>query len=404
MWYRWRFLMEATLIPGILILGAMVGAVIGHANDPRWFSSIVLLGAGGIGLLLSSRVHRWVRASPQSCTRAQYTTIVGGGWSFFLNKRGAARAVLDTRRGFIGDDWWWSGTTIGEVQSHLVKRGQTLSSHPSVLSGTLGGWLFSNSHGSGGTLWTPQFVRARVHDQDTGDMLEVEPKRFFNPRTPTADQRRYVIHAVKLAHVPNTLCKRTAFRLFTRDDANSFLTTPSYLRLLMIGRRGTLGLLWTPTFEQPTPSISKQRLWFQADVLSTWQSASGDNWGWPMEPYEQWTSVVSLAQANDFAIAPIPLFGILAFGYRNFELFVDRAPTPDLIVRLCRRIEACLEEGGRCELRCGRSRVFLDFACPMSLLPSDLVRHVCDEVGLVPIFLHKGKAQISWPPLVGDPT
>ena len=407
--YSARFVAFSFGPPLAAVVGAMTAALSPATSaTPARLALAAWLLVFASAYMLAPPVQRWLRASPTlSRAAAGRRVVVGGGWSFFLNKSGAPAAVFDARSGSLGDGWWRSGTTIAEVQAALRREGRTLCSHPSIESGTLGGWLFSNAHGSGGTLWTPQLLRVRATDLESGETRESDAKSLFRPERSTEEQRRYVIEAVRVASVENVMCAKDAFRLRTEQDALRFVTTPSYLRMAMIGRRGTMCLLWTPDDNDVARHndphlLSRLALWFQADVLSSWQgqAASSDWFDWPVEPRERWRSRETLHSANRFAPAPIAILAIAALGYTNFEIFVDVAVTPRLVCDLCCALERAFvrARGGRCELRCGSTRLFLDFAC-VRVAPELLVA-VHEVVGDAPAYMHKGKAQTDVHPIV----
>jgi hypothetical protein len=210
-----------------------------------------------------------------------------------LNKRAPRGRVLHTThmRGIDQNGMWGAGTRIKDVQSYLVARGQTMASYPSIENGTLGGWIASGSHGSGGTLWTPQFARIRVRNLDTAVERICEPKEIFNDDLPFGEHK-YLILDVEVRSVDNIWCKKSAFKLQSAADATIFLTRPSHLRMLQIGRRGTIALLWTPLdtddVHHTDPHIFSQfGLWFQADVLAILQSSwarCADWFDFPVEP------------------------------------------------------------------------------------------------------------------------
>ena len=286
----------------------------------------------------------------------------------------------------------------------MTKQGRTLASHPSVKTSTLGGWIFSNSHGSGGTLWTPQFKKVKILDQKNNQESIVLPNVFFNPHKTLQEQRRYVIKEVEVQHVENVLTMKSAYKMKNEGDVHTFLTDPSYLRLAQIGRRGTLFILWKPCDHENTQAIhtdphflSKISLWFQADVLSAWQgkSKSQDWFDFPVEPQDKWTSYVKLNNANDFTPAPISFLGLSVFGYKNFEVFVDIKVTSKLVYTVCRAVEVImLKVKGRCELRCGNNKLFLDFGVPMNADVGIIFRSMKKIIGNKSIQLHKGKAQV----------
>jgi len=411
--YRALYVARNVLLPVAWIALAVWWAL--WMPDPRWIASMACLALAMLLWTFVDDFHARARAQPRlvRCCAADDGVIVGGGWSFYLDKT-RADGFRRVRSGRVAgtSDWWHAGTTIGDVQRALVAKGQTLASYPSVQTATLGGWLFTNAHGSGGTLWTPQFGDAVLYDRQERRRVQVPAKRFFSVHASVADQRRYDILEVQLRSVPNVWCRKEAFRLRTVDDAARFLREETHLRLAQVGGRGTLCLLWRPTEQllrhRDPHFFSRFSMWFQADVLSAWQRrrpSDDDEWfAWPVEPRERWTSSVRLADASDFSPAPVPLFAVGALGYRNFELFVDRAPTPERLCRLCRALEPALGAlRGRCEVRTGRARFFLDFSCPMATDVTPVCRAVSEVLGAdAVISQHKGKAQVPLEELFGD--
>lgn len=402
--YTLRFTLLAVIAP----CAALISASVGIALMPRfaWVVSMSCFIGATLCWVFATTFHAWVRASPMLRCRHENNVIIGGGWSFFLNKKSAPRgARVDHNIGHSHDQWWFAGTTIRQVQASLTRRGLTLCSYPSIPSATLGGWIFSNAHGSGGTLWTPQFDLVRVRDCETGSEIEGSAKQFFSIKKTFVEQRRYIVLAARLKTVPNIPCRRVAFRVHRLADTKAFLGTPSYLRLLQIGRRGTLALVWRPVAvgEARTPRelnlFSQAWLWLVCDAFSAWQSRadSPTEWfAWPMPSAQELSATVWLSDASDFSPVPIPLFAGVAFGYRNFELMADVALTEETLLALCTALEELMRNRGRCELRCGATRLFLDFACPMSVDARDVRCRVQALLGDgVPLFVHKGKALLD---------
>jgi hypothetical protein len=346
--------------------------------------------------LVIPMVHVRIRANPLcGCKCQKYKIVIGGGWSFFLNKKPSYSHEYDVKQGRISKDWWYAGTTIGKVQEILAKENQTLASHPSVKTSTLGGWIFSNSHGSGGTLWKPQFKSVKVEDQESGEILIRDPKQLFDAKKTIEEQRRFIIKEVEISSVPNKMTFRTVFKMNTEQDAFDFLNEESYIRFCQIGKRGTMCLLWTPSgaLEAEKSRIGKLSLWFQADVLSAWQKKSSHSWfPWPVQPVEKWNRVVSLKEANDFTPSPFPLFASFALGYKNFELFIDYTIEYKQLFRLCKKLETLLIDS-RCELRCGKNRLFLDFGCPIWFDTKPLIELLQKEFKNTNMWIHKGKYQ-----------
>ena len=361
-----------------------------------------------------ARACRWGRTpSSPPATYDVDEQPVGGAWSFVLNKRAPHGRVVYTHRwrGRLPDGWWGAGTTIAQLQAELAVRGESVSSHPSVNTATLGGWIFSNSHGSGGNLWRRALGRVRVHDRANNEVFEATPKQLFSARHTVASQRRYVILAVRIDPVPNVWVEQTAFRACTIRDLEHFLKTPSYLRLITVGARGSLALLWSPqtTAHLSTGSWKNGRIlqWLQADALAIYGSANGacdDDayawFSWPVMPPAEWHCRVRLSDASNFTPLPYAYLLGLCLLYQNFELFIDIPVTPQLLDSTLRELEREFAlRPGRCEVRCGTRRLYLDMSIPSCQSPFNVCAAVERVVGTHPVYLHKGKAQVDIRPL-----
>ena len=400
--YIFRFIFLGNVIPiGLTTCGIVFSIINPSIEMILAFSGLYII---AFIYMINSSVNKYIRAGPFKRETNEYKSIIGGGWSHFLQKNGSVNASFDRTHGQVTDNWWRAGTTIGQVQKTLQKQGRTFASHPSIKTSTLGGWIFSNSHGSGGTLWTPQFKRIKILDQNNNQESIVTPKILFNSHRTLQEQRRYIIKEVEIQHVENVWTLKTAMKMKNEGDVHTFLTDPSYLRLAQIGRRGTLFILWKPCNCENIYNIhtdphffSKPSLWFQADVLSAWQgkSKSEDWFDFPIESQDKWTSYVKLNVANDFTPSPIAFLGSFAFSYKNFEVFVDIRVTSKLVYTVCRAIEVIMiKVKGRCELRCAANKLFLDFGVPTSADTGIIFRSLKKIIGNMPIQLHKGKAQV----------
>lgn len=364
---------------------------------------------------------RWVRCGAPVCSTTPHgfddrippnATVVGGGWSFLLNKTMPRDApIVFTRhwRGMLPDGRWGAGTSIGELQRALTRQGLTVASHPSILSTTLGGWIFSGAHGQGGSLWTSCFGTVTVRDTHTGLAQRGSIKSFFNDTYSIAAQRRYVVMDVEVKPVTDVWCEKIALRICDVDEMDRFLTEATHLRLLQIGARGTLAILWIPRRQQLThvdPHLGSQTgLWLQADILSMFQGprpCDEDWFAWPVEPPENWHSNVRLSDANDFTPRPLPFLESVSLLYINFELFVYVTASPSLLLALCDELSLTFAKmQARCELRYGDSgKLFLDFVHARG----ESSRRICEAVarilGTRKVFLHKGKAQVDVRPLI----
>ena len=407
---RWLFLVVTIL---------SVSCVMASGIPWTWLRWIVIafIAAVSFGLLqcyAPPRFTVWMKTGSLFDGGSGSAVPVGSGWSFLLNKHAPRGRVLHTRhmRGIDQNGMWGAGTRIKDVQAYLLARGQTMASYPSVENGTLGGWIASGSHGSGGTLWTPQFLRIRVRNLETNEERFCEPKEIFNDDLPF-DEHKFLILDVQVRSVDNIWCKKSAFKIQSAVDATIFRTRPSHLRMLQIGRRGTMALLWTPLeaedldISHVDPHLFSQfGLWFQADILAILQSnraRSADWFDFPVEPAANYESRIRLADANRFTPEPLLLTTPIGLAFVNFEVFIINYEIDALTLwRLCEALSDMFTRrvGGRCELRCGKTRLFLDFVITSWSQPSDVFATLLKTLGQVSIRLHRGKAQVETFPFV----
>lgn len=340
---------------------------------------------------------------------------VGAGWSFYLNKSHVNGKVLLTHdmAGLQSNGRWGSGTRIKDVQKSLTSSGLTLTSYPSSESGTLGGWIASGSHGSGGTLWKSNFDRITVKDLYTGQTFDAHVKDIFNDRKTIDEQHRYLIMDVEIYPVENVWCKKQAYKINEIADVAFFLKTESYLRMVQVGKRGIMGLLWTPldvdpdTIDHTDPHFGSQvGLWIQADLLSIVQSSKSRYEDWfefPVEPKRNFTSKIRLSDANAFTCESPNVATPIGLLFRNFEVFVlEYTITDDVLFKLCNAIADVftLHVNGRCEVRCGKSKLFLDFVVLRTDNFTAIFETILSVLGPVEIVLHKGKAQVDTYPFI----
>jgi hypothetical protein len=144
-----------------------------------------------------------------------------------------------------------------------------------------------------------------------------------------------------------------------------WLEAPSYLRVLQIGARGTMALLWsaaTPEDERSLPRaeglVATTWLWWHADALTIDQSAHARDrpwFDWPVP--RRLDATMRLSHANHFTpTPPLPLTSI-GMQFTNFEVFLQQPHMGAArLWRLCRALEGVFAEGlrGRCELRYGK--------------------------------------------------
>ncbi len=334
---------------------------------------------------------------------------VGSGWSFFLNKKGVPGVPVNAPSGLQSSGRWGAGTLIKDLQTHLTARGQTLSAYPSIEGGTLGGWIASGSHGSGGPLWKQNFGQILVQDlQGSRGTFLAKPDELF-PKTATIYScRRWFIVEVEITAHENVLCKKVADKLLREAEYAEFIERPSYLRMLQIGQRGVMRLLWLPASEDDKEQIhhhdphffSREGLWLQSDILGFMQSADTKDKDWfafPVEPKQNYTSLIRLADANAFTIEPSFLTTPIGLLWINFEVFVHSyKPTGVGLMGLSESLRSMFESvWGRCELRLGGDILFLDFNVSASTNIGGIFSLLQEHLGTYCITLHRGKAQVQ---------
>lgn len=436
--YVRRFVLQATVAPLVIIAVSVAMVVWLLPVSWQWVGLVLALAAFGVWAIDRMRIH--VRTgvffgsaprSPDSLVAAlkndPSAVPVGGGWSFYLQRQPAHRAPDDTQtdvpiifthamRGELETGRWAAGTTIREVQRALIARGRTMASHPSAMSTTLGGWVFSNSHGSAGTLEQPCIGRVRVYDRITQRELDADPASLFGPHISLEAQRRYTIMDVEVKDVEDVWTERIVRKMMTECDARKWLRDPSRLRMLQVGRRGTMALVWRDAkapeegdgegHERRFGAGASLKLWYEADVLSIRQSAEAREmewFEWPVPPPSRLNAFGRLSAANNFTPTPPLAIAPVAFSYTNFELFLRPSRlTAAMLLQLCQRLECLFETvRGRCEVRYSRDgMLYLDFGCENASLDTHAIcTTVKTTLGVTHAALHKGKAQVLIEPL-----
>ncbi len=342
-----------------------------------------------------------------SATNKGQQVPVGSGWSFFLNKHRLQGLPVFAPSGRQTSGRWGAGTKIKHLQRALLKEGLTLSSYPSIENGTIGAWIASGSHGSGGTLWKPNFGQLLVRDLETDDEFMTDVKTLFHKEASIADCRRYLILEVEITAHPNVWCKRVADKMKTEIDYRSFMVEPSYLRMLQIGQRGIMRILWLPlkageedgTDIYPV-SVSQLAFWLQADIFSILHSANAkdkDWFNWPVRPRKRLLSRIRLSDANRFTQEPSALTSPIGLFWVNFEVFVlQYNATPEGLHQISEALRHLFETlRGRCELRLGANILFLDFNVARSVDTRRIFDLLHGFLHPNKIVLHRGKAQVD---------
>ena len=372
-----------------LVLGVVVPAA-ALALCVRYVAAVPVLVAYVLLFVLSEWARRLGRAGGCVPKRQGRPVVLGGGWSWVLRRRWCPPNTISCASGQSAradGDWWHAGSTIGEVQRALAAEGRTLTGHPSVASATLGGWIASRSHGSGGSLWTPTMGRVVVEDGTSGVRREVPSKNDV------ADGD--VVREVEMFSVPNVVCERRVAYLEGEADARRHLFAPTHLRAVFVDRYSCLAVTWNPCVAE-----AKEAAWPEFPPL------------WLMIPLpararrrlsvERWNRRMRLRSAS--LLGPDPPFFVATAAiaaHTNFEIFVTgELSTPHLVWRLCEAFRAMFAEGhlqGRMELRFGRQTQFVDLDVVGRGGNAQVAVGVLRRVyagARVAMALHPGKAQV----------
>lgn len=321
---------------------------------------------------------------------SQQRVVAGGGWSWVLRRRWRPPTTIVYACGRTSrddGDWWHSGTTLRQVQKTLAAEGKSLASHPSIGSATLGGWIGSQSHGTGGSLWTPTMGRVIVENYD-GIRCERASKKKVQPTD--------LILEVELRSVSNVVCERRIAYLETECDVKTNLfESETHLRAIFVDKYNCLSVTWNRCSQDRLADSGWEipPLWFLTTLPARMRRGLR---------VEKWKRRVKLSDAN--FLSPDPPFVVATAAislHTNFEIFVKgQISTPNLVWRICDTLRTLLKSNqisGRVEIRFGHKIQFLDFDIlgrgQNAKLVIDAVRSVYLP-HVVSMTLHPGKAQI----------
>ena len=325
----------------------------------------------------------------------EYILPVGSGWSSYLNKNVVTQKQFFMRKfsGLYENGNWGAGTTINSLQNTLAKNNKTVTSHPSILGATIGSWVFTNSHGSGGELWKPTIGSIIIYDTHTNKVIK-KTNRFelFDDSKSIEQQRRYIVLEAKINSVENVDCFQQAFKIIDIKDASKFFNKNTYLRAIFVDRHEALCLTWSKNENAYTnyfgylfpPGIFCTKI--LPHVLVSFIST------------KVWNKKMKLRDANNFGFDPPYFTGFFAYFYTNVEIFLNISLDSFLLLNLCENLKNFLhDKSGRCEIRYEGSKLFLDFALTTNHYEEvfNVIKQIFGE--RIKMTIHKGKYQVNMP-------
>lgn len=261
---------------------------------------------------------------------------IGSGWSYYIKGKVCTKKEYMTRSliGRYENNYWGAGTSVDAVLKMLAKEGKTLASTPSITGGTLGGWIYSDARGNGGTLWKFPFGKIKVYDTIECKVLTItDYKDLFSNNKTKEERKRYVILEVILNTVDDVMCYRSRFNI-TLESIQKFLTKPSLLRFIYISSNTSWGLMWTPQKDENRTN------WFGV-LYPPWVSMI-----LPFcVPASTWNKVEKLSNAHTLYPEPLYYLGWTSSLYNTYELKIKASSVTSTqlynFCKECKRLLAC---------------------------------------------------------------
>lgn len=356
---------------GLLSYSALVFALaIFHTHTHRVSASVLL------GLCIFYSVAAFAHPSPsvsRLITRdpdGTYTVqrkcdrvvLVGGGWSSYLNRTLVA-TELSTRTltGEYSTNNWGAGTSISTVQRTLRGRKQTLSSHPCIMRATLGGWVFTAAHGSGGQNTRPSIRSVTLYDCESASVTKhTYPCDHILPPNAKADAlRRYIVLEVEVIPVEDVVCHLRVTDILEESNVHDFMYDDTLLsRMIFLDKASVLSVVWSRLRR------SEARTFGVGRVVPVWLSSIGPRF-FSCIRRSDWSRSSTLSVANHFAPDPPYYSGLVARFFTNFELYVRPVPTSLVLWTLVKGLQRLFGDRyplARCEVRIEQHTLFLDFS------------------------------------------
>lgn len=315
--------------------------------------------------------------------------IAGNGWSYYLNRNVFATEVSSRAiSGEYSNNVWGAGTSIGTVQRTLQKRNQTLSSHPCIMGATLGGWVFTSAHGSGGALTGRSITAVKLYDCVSKTITKYSyPCSMLRVGESLSAQRRYIVLEVEIAPVDDIICHLKVSDIQNKEDLHNFMYDAfSINRMIFVDRASAVSLIWS-TKDKSNQTFGIGRF------IPVWLISIGPRYfTWVRK--SDWSRTARLSDANHFAPDPPYFSGLVARFFTNIELYIRPVPPKIFLWTFIEKLQQLFKDeyrSARCEIRIERNTLFLDFSFvgAHDFKPIyRLVRYILQPTSM---YFHKGK-------------
>ena len=282
-------------------------------------------------------------------------TLVGHGWSFFLQKVTPKKPVFT--HNFCSSEpdngFWKAGTTLRTVTRYYEKQGMAFPSLPSYQNITLGGWIMSDSHGSSGDAGEPS--NSRFLEITYLSQQSAETTIGYND----LDKSDVIcILYVSFDMKPDTNIWLKKIKVSSMED---WIAPRAYQRVCFVGKNQDVMIRWEKHLDYTKNNrgglhidphcCSRFCLWFQADVCTAMGCCC-------IQPSKNFNSYAKLAEVNRFVPFVFPLLTVFVWDIVNFEIILEKRK--DKVLGYYKKIKQFHKKyGGRTEIRYG-TKLFLD--------------------------------------------
>lgn len=346
-------------------------------------------------------------------------TVVGQGWHFFLQRKGAPGKIVFTQRfkdpyplkdpyTYKNVTYYPCGMTIGALAKKMKKEGKAFWSMPSYENISVGAWIMDWNHGSQGIDGNPSDHAFDMVDYlDTNDNEKQDKYEDIN-RDDIKCLLGVSIDKTKLND--NKTYEKSAMIVNSEEDMKEWLK-PCVQRVLFIGRQN-IGVVWRektreadtgccPALHKDPHLCSRFCLWFQIDPLNFLDKCGCCNlFSCLQEDMKAYNSLVDNYTINRLVPYIATVMTVFACSTYNFEIFVDLGIVKGVAAFVKERttfLHNLVQElsgikSGRFEIRYGSRFLFIDVS-----LKSGFERpfEILQGLGVKEYALHKGKYQVE---------